>query len=223
MLLNLRGMIGQNTSHDHRSRSGIQDRRHLHRNKPPETPSRSNTVADMRTRSNLSHVSDDHHGNTENTPATIKRYKRMTPLSATLSESSSINIAKPDTSFTQPITVMTNKNDSKKLIKWKDMPTGNTYWQVLELNKDDRYSISNAVDIKPIALVQQTKVLKFDKSNKDPAVPPVSPASGASKSEEKKNTPRESIFNKFSGGTSIAPKTVRFSKARYYENMPIQI
>ena len=70
-----------------------------------------------------------------------------------------------------PTTVLKSSSDSKKLIKWKDAPTGNTYWQVIELDKGHNRSINKAMDIKPIALLQQTKVLKFDRTRREPTVP----------------------------------------------------
>ena len=214
MLLNLRGMVAFNQPTDSRSRSGYQDRRHLLKNGHTELPNRSNTVAEIRTRTNLSHVSESHiETNTERSSSTMMaRHKRKPTLSASLSECSSVNQCKSDTSYTQPITVMTNNSDSKKLIKWKDVPSGNTYWQVLDFGKNGSQSISNAMDVKPIALLQQRKVLKFDRTNKDLLAPSSSIAGGTAKSDENGTAPRESIFTKFSGSSS--PKSVRFSKVR---------
>ena len=212
MLLNLRGMIGQKTSRDNRSRSGIPHGKHTLRESLLEMPSRSNTVTDMRAHSTVSQNSEENRD--VNTSHNIKRNKRKTPLNASLADNSSVNNTKTDIVYT-PSTVLKNQGDSKRLIKWKDAPTGNTYWQVIEIGQDESRNISKAMDIKPIALLQQTKVLKFDRNTKEPTVPPGSPVSSISRTEgTSMMTPRESIFSKYSSGRSISPKSVRFSKVR---------
>ena len=143
------------------------------------------------------------------------RQTRITPASTVLSDASSTYINKQNhMMISAPTTVLKSSNDSKRLIKWKDPPTGNTYWQVIELDKGDNRSINKAMDIKPIALLQQTKVLKFDRARREPTVPPGSPVSSRGL-EENVVTPRGSIFTKYTGGNTETPKTVRFSRARY--------
>lgn len=211
MLLNLRGMIGQNVSRESRARSGTPGRKTPLRIDLPEMPGRSKTVVDIRTRSTLSQTSED--TLQDRTTPTVKRHKRTIPLSTSLSlsDSSSANINKTNKTSV-PTSVLKNNSDSKKFIKWKDAPTGNTYWQVIELDKNVNRNVSRAMDIKPVALIQQTKVLKFDKAQKEPVVPPGTPVS--CKTEGSGNTPRETIFTKYTGGDSVTPKSVRFSRAR---------
>ena len=218
LLLNLRGGIGHNTSRDLRSGTSQSEKKSTLRVDLPHMLGSSNTVGEIRNHSTQSQVSENttHY---ESTTPTIRRQKGITPASTMLSDISSAYTNKQNHEVTSVLaTVLKNSNDSKKLIKWKDAPTGNTYWQVIELEKGNNRGISSAMDIKPMAILQQTKVLKFDRTRREPMVPPGSPVSSRGV-EENVVTPRESIFTKYSGGGTVTPKSVRF-KTRYVYSFP---
>lgn len=213
LLLNLRGGVGQNTSRDIRSGTSLSDKKSASRFDLPNMPSRSNTVGEIQTHSTLSQMSEDMTHYDSVTPS-VHRHKRLTPASTVLSDASSTYLNKQNHVMTSvPTTVLKSSSDPKKLIKWKDAPTGNTYWQVIELDKGHNRIINKAMAIKPIALLQQTKVLKFDRTRREPTVPPGSPVSSRGL-EENMATPRESIFTKYNGGGSASSKSVRFSNSR---------
>ena len=92
----------------------------------------------------------------------------------------------------------------KRIVRWRDVPKENMYWQVIELPRREETAVEKAVDVKPVAIIQQKKVLKFaTASSPEPCPAPPSV------------TPNQECFYGDQEQPRLNPKSVRFTKARY--------
>lgn len=170
MLLNLRGSSGSFSLRHHKK---LKPAHSFHVSRGAEScPPGSDSGYDVtnhdvtRTRSTLSQYSEDI-STFRSSPSSQNNKTRKSASS----RDSSAQIARTSRvlSYRPQINDKVTKSDEpqvthpKRAVKWRDAPADSAYWNVVELPLSPKDSVTDAVEVKPVAIIRSRKLLKFDK------------------------------------------------------------